>query len=40
MNSFCLHFFSLFNANDFQVWSFYGVSEILHILFTGFELFE
>jgi hypothetical protein len=39
-NSFCLHLFSFFNAHDSQVWSFDGVSEFLHIPFTGFELFD
>jgi hypothetical protein len=29
-----------FNAHDFQVWSFDGVSEFLHIPFTALELFN
>jgi hypothetical protein len=35
-----LHLFSFFNAHDCQVWSFDGVGEFLHFLFTGLELFD
>jgi hypothetical protein len=38
MHSFCLHLFSFFNSHDSQVWSFDGVSEFLHFLFTNLEL--
>jgi hypothetical protein len=30
----------LFNACDSQIWSFDGVSEILHIPYTALELFD
>jgi hypothetical protein len=30
----------LFDAHDSQVWSFDGVGEFLHFLFTGLELFN
>jgi hypothetical protein len=36
MYPFGLHLF--FNADDSQVWSFDGVSEFLHILFTALVL--
>jgi hypothetical protein len=35
---FFLHLFSFFNVHDSQVWSFDGVSKLLHFLFTGLEL--
>jgi hypothetical protein len=31
---------SFFNAHGSQVWSFDGVGEFLHFLFTGLELFN
>jgi hypothetical protein len=34
-----LHLFSFFDAHDSQVWSFDGVSEFLHFLFTGLEVY-
>jgi hypothetical protein len=38
MYPFGLYF--VFNAPDSQVWSFDGVSELLHIPFTALELFD
>jgi hypothetical protein len=35
-----LHLFSFFSAHDSRVWSFDGVSELLHIPFTALELFD
>jgi hypothetical protein len=35
-SDFCLHFFE---AHDWQVWSFDGVAEFLHILFTALQSF-
>jgi hypothetical protein len=35
-----LNLFSFFNAHDSQIWSFDGVSELLHIPFTALELFD
>jgi hypothetical protein len=40
MNPFGLHLLSFFNAHDPQLWSFAGVAEFLHILFTALELFK
>jgi hypothetical protein len=34
------HLFSFFNAHDSQVWSFGGVGEFLHTLFTALEWFD
>jgi hypothetical protein len=40
MHPFGLHLFSFFNAYDSQVWSFDGVSELLHVASTFLELFD
>jgi hypothetical protein len=40
MYSFGFHLFSFFNAHDFQVWSFDGVTVFLHIPFTALEFFD
>jgi hypothetical protein len=40
MYPFGLHFFSFFNDHDSQVWSFDGIIEFLHILFTVLELLD
>jgi hypothetical protein len=39
-NPFCLELFSFFDTYDPQVWSFDGVGEFLHNVFTALELFE